>query len=245
MEIVPLYVPYIFFGLSLTILVGVGVYVLIKLNQAGTANKRILSQIREYKQSATSLSEPSNSAAGMAYHVSRGRQVAQASQASLAQPKTDYERVALQPPPIAKFGQSVPSVPKPQPDDKRALQAQAPLSPAERKFYDFLDKTIDNRYIIQTKIPLSDLFKQDRRLEYELYTMRRYGHVDYVLLDKKTKDPILAIELDDWHHKRPERQARDRRKNSIFQIGEVKLLRFQVGKRWGDKERKAILEALP
>lgn len=134
---------------------------------------------------------------------------------------------------------------KPEPADTAKLYRQAPFSPSERAFLDFLNETTNGQYFVQTKVQLRDLFARYGWLQKELYTMHSRGHVDFVLLDPKRKTPIVAIELDDKTHHLPKRQDADRRKEELFRRAGMKLLRFQVGKRWGDDERTVIREALP
>src|SRR5581483_9293763 len=118
------------------------------------------------------------------------------------------------------------------------------MSRAEQSFRDFLQETVKDQYIIETKIALNDLIKRYGWLDHNLWTMHNFGHIDFVLLDPKSKHPVLCIELDDKTHDRPDRQERDERKNDLLLRADLPLLRFRKGKRWGDEERKAIWNAL-
>lgn len=135
--------------------------------------------------------------------------------------------------------------PQPEPVDNAKLYRQAPLSPAESAFHDFLSGTVNGQYLIGIKTPLTDLFKRYGWLQKELYTMHSRGHVDFVLLDPKFKTPVLAIELDDRTHDTPKRQDADRRKEELFRRADMKLLRFRKGIVWGDAEKRQIKDALP
>ena len=50
--------------------------------------------------------------------------------------------------------------------------------------------------------------------------------VDFLLIEKNTLKPILAIELDDWSHKREDRIARDEKVKNILQQADIRLARF-------------------
>lgn len=139
-----------------------------------------------------------------------------------------------------------PSIPPVGPKtDNARLYTRRQLTTAEGRFYDFLRDTVNGRYLIETKTPLRDVFKRYGWLERDLYRMHRYGHLDFVLLEPILKNPILAIELDGSNHLSPEQQDRDRRKEELCRRANLKLLRFRVGKLWGEEERKLILDALP
>lgn len=124
------------------------------------------------------------------------------------------------------------------------LYAQPVMSRAESRFHDFLRCVLHDQYLIESKMPLSDVVARVGWLENGLYTMHKWGHVDFLVLDPRTKSPLLAIELDDARHRLPERQERDRRKNELLSRANIKMLRFRTGKLWGEEEREAILTAL-
>lgn len=151
-------------------------------------------------------------------------------------------------PPTPQLTQTIASsatLPKPQPKDHAKLYRRAQLTRAEGRFYDFLKETVKEEYLIGTKTPLRELFKRYGWLEKELFTMHVMGHVDFVLLEPTLKNPIIAIELDGTTHNDPAQLDRDRRKEELFRRADMKLLRFQTGKLWGDQERQAIRDALP
>ena len=128
--------------------------------------------------------------------------------------------------------------------DNAKLYRQPIMTETESKFYDFLSDTIGNKYLIETKKPLTIIFKRHGNLSRELWTMHSHGHVDFLIVEQKTKNPILGIELDDWTHNRPKQQDADNRKDELFRRGELKLLRFKVAK-WGEQEKIIILNNLP
>ena len=77
---------------------------------------------------------------------------------------------------------------------------------------------------------------------------RRYAthpntHVDFLIYNRTTKVPVLAIEVDGFHyHKEGTRQAeRDRMKDEIFSKYEIPLLRLPTN---GSNEIQKIKHAL-
>lgn len=151
-------------------------------------------------------------------------------------------------PPAPQVMQTVVSTapfPKPQPKANAKLFRRAQMARSESRFYDFLKETVKEEYLIDTKTPLRELFKRYGWLDKELYTMYVNGHADFVLLEPTLKNPIIAIELDGTTHNDPSQLDRDRRKEELFRRADMKLLRFQTGKLWGDQERQAIRDALP
>lgn len=128
-------------------------------------------------------------------------------------------------------------------NDRGKIIPQPIMTPTESKFYDFLYETIGNQYLIETHKPLKEIFKRQGRLRKTLWTMHTNGHVDFLFVDRATKNPILGIELDDWTHNRADRQDADRRKDELFRRANLKLIRFKVTK-WGETERTLIQNTL-
>lgn len=118
------------------------------------------------------------------------------------------------------------------------------LSKAELSFYHVLQKVTPTDTVILTKVNLGDLFyvlnaapspraqrnKIDRK------------HVDFLLCDAKTMQPIAGIELDDNSHKRQDRVLRDAFVEQVFQTANLKLLRFPVKQGYQPNEVGAQLQ---
>ena len=85
---------------------------------------------------------------------------------------------------------------------------------------------------------IEDLTECERR-----YVLTDWSHVDFLLYDKVTKTPVLAIEVDGFeYHKKGTKQAeRDLIKNGIFEKCGLKLLRCSTS---GSGEREKIMQAL-
>jgi Protein of unknown function (DUF2726) len=103
------------------------------------------------------------------------------------------------------------------------------LSEAEHSFYLVLRHTLDSEFTICPKVRLLDIFyitgntynhaprnKIDRK------------HIDFLICKAQTMKPLLAIELDDSSHKRPDRVERDIFVNQIFEDARLPLLRIKT-----------------
>lgn len=86
--------------------------------------------------------------------------------------------------------------------------ADSLLTPTEAKFYRALDSAVGPMAVIQCKVRLADILLAPER---DLAAFRRVSqkHVDFVLCERVTLKPLLAVELDDPSHARPDRIQRD------------------------------------
>ncbi len=99
----------------------------------------------------------------------------------------------------------------------------------ELAFYHSLSQVVGNKFIIFSKVRISDIFKTQNK-EYSKYLSAlnkiNSRHVDFLLCSPKTGKPILAIELDDKSHQRPDRVERDNFVNGLFEEKNLSLLRY-------------------
>ena len=95
------------------------------------------------------------------------------------------------------------------------------------------------------RIPLRILIRNfDLLSEKECsYAMNHSTHLDFLIYNKITKKPLLAIEVDGYEfHKEGTAQAeRDKLKNNIMNTCHIKLLRFKTN---GSGEKKKIINEL-
>ena len=105
------------------------------------------------------------------------------------------------------------------------------LTLAELNFYRVLIHTLNNRVVIFTKVSLSDIFyvKSRDRSEYQTYLNKiDRKHVDFLLCDVNTLQPICGVELDDKSHSRKDRQERDRFVDAVFEISDLPIVHIPV-----------------
>ena len=84
-----------------------------------------------------------------------------------------------------------------------------------------------------TKVSLGDLFfvnirDYKERMRYWNKIYRK--HVDFLICDRDTLKPIVAIELDDSTHARENRQLRDEFVNQIFTAAKLPLIHIKVSR---------------
>ena len=101
------------------------------------------------------------------------------------------------------------------------------LTKAEMNFYKVLKDIIDNeKQIICPKVRMIDvLWTKTYRVENKLTFINKVNrkHFDFVVCDKETLKPLMAIELDDKSHEEEARRERDEFVDALF-IG----LKFKV-----------------
>jgi hypothetical protein len=111
--------------------------------------------------------------------------------------------------------------------DKKSGEALFPyrlqdnfLSPAERSFYGVLGNAVGDWAVVAPKVGLGDLFYAqtgDHRQNRVYRNKIDRKHVDFLLCDVQTLQPILGVELDDKSHQREDRRDRDRFVDRVFE----------------------------
>jgi hypothetical protein len=120
------------------------------------------------------------------------------------------------------------------------------LSKAEKDFYQIL-RTIVGHHTVWAKVRLADLVTADKRhlLRKSNFDHIKAKHIDFVICDAALS-PIVAIELDDLSHRRPDRVARDRDVNRILEIAELPIVRVPVRRVFDGAEiARQLLAKLP
>lgn len=130
--------------------------------------------------------------------------------------------------------------------DERARKAEFPyyqrdnfLSPAELNFFRVLWEVVGEQAVLCTKVGLGDLFwvKHSDPSRFRIYTNKiDRKHVDFVLCDPATMQPLVALELDDKSHKRPERQERDAFVDQVFEVAGLPLLHISARRGYRTEE---------
>ena len=130
-------------------------------------------------------------------------------------------------------------------------RAGALFTPAEAAFLHTLQSAIGPEdLLVFGKVRLADLLQPREGLPRQRFFQalnRITGkHADFVLVDRDTLQPLVAIELDDRSHARADRQARDRFVEGAFAAAGLPLLRFPVRRTKDQVEevRARILEVL-
>jgi predicted RNA-binding Zn-ribbon protein involved in translation (DUF1610 family) len=101
------------------------------------------------------------------------------------------------------------------------------LSPAELSFFQVLRGVVEERALISAKVGLGDVFSVNvaDRSQFRAYRNKiDRKHVDFLLCDPATMQPVVGIELDDKSHERADRQERDEFVDGVFAAAKLPLL---------------------
>lgn len=94
-------------------------------------------------------------------------------------------------------------------------------------------------------VPLAQIIKDTTLLNEEesKFVKRTWAHVDFLIVNSVGKRPVLAIETDGYtyHNSSTEQYRRDQKKNRIFELYDIPLLRLSTK---GSGEREKIANAL-
>ncbi len=116
------------------------------------------------------------------------------------------------------------------------------LSPAELSFYKVLVLILRNRYTVQSKVRLADIFFVAQAKGKMAYFNRiSQRHLDFLVCDAASMKPLLGIELDDSSHRKKNRQERDAFVEEVFRAAKLPLVRFPVQRGYTAKDVAARL----
>jgi hypothetical protein len=116
------------------------------------------------------------------------------------------------------------------------------LTKAEFEFYKILKDSVSPSMMIAPKVRLADIVTCS-----DANWARGYGskisskHIDFILYDAVTANILLAIELDDASHAKPERKRRDQFVNELFSVTKVPFLRVPTALQYNVNEIRAMI----
>lgn len=112
------------------------------------------------------------------------------------------------------------------------------LTPAELTFFRALERAVDGEHYIFPKVRIGDLLCVTEGTENARGWFARIGqkHIDFVLADRQSVQPVLVIELDDSSHERPDRQARDEFVDAALNAAGLPILRVPVRQSYVEQE---------
>ena len=120
---------------------------------------------------------------------------------------------------------------------------------SENLMYSLIDEIFeDSKYAsldVVCHFPLNMLIKNPELLNDQecKYAMNPATHLDFLIFNRISKKPVLAVEVDgyEFHKLESEQAARDLLKNHIMEVYEIPLLRFKTN---GSGEKEKIVEVL-
>lgn len=118
------------------------------------------------------------------------------------------------------------------------------LSPAEASFLGALRLAVAEQYEIFAKVRLLDLVRVKSEVGRQAAFNRvQSKHVDFLLCERGTYRPLVAIELDDSTHQRSDRQARDAFLEQVLEEIGLPPLRFSVTRAYDPREIARLIQA--
>lgn len=117
----------------------------------------------------------------------------------------------------------------------------------ELRFYHELAQVVNNEFQIFGKTRIADLLKVKKGTQKRMSWQNRINskHIDFILCDPRDLRILVAIELDDESHQRPDRIARDQFVNQAFADARLPILRIKTRKTYDrDQIRRAIDQAV-
>jgi hypothetical protein len=117
------------------------------------------------------------------------------------------------------------------------------LSPAERSFYGVLIEAIGDDLVICPKVNLADVFFVARPNENRGARNRiDRKHVDFLVCDVRTMQPVCGVELEDRSHQRRDRAVRDELVDAVFEAAGLALVRFPARSAYRPDEVRAAVD---
>ncbi|NNM01016.1 MAG: DUF2726 domain-containing protein, partial [Gammaproteobacteria bacterium] len=123
---------------------------------------------------------------------------------------------------------------------------EAPLfTDAETAFLEELDAALPESLRLFGKVRIADILQPaaglDRSTWRTAFNRIAAKHVDYLLCDRDTLEPVLAVELDDASHARADRSERDEFLDLAFEQAGLPLLRVPAAARY---DQQALHDAI-
>lgn len=115
------------------------------------------------------------------------------------------------------------------------------LTKNELSFYEVLRSAMYD-YVVFAKVRLADLIDADKRHRNGQADFSRIlaKHIDFVVCDDDSK-PVIAIEVDDKSHQRPDRTARDSDVDRLFQAIGFPLIRLPAQETYDFEEIRKLV----
>jgi uncharacterized protein DUF2726 len=106
------------------------------------------------------------------------------------------------------------------------------MNKTEKEFFNILSNAVQDQYHVFSKVRILDIFTIPKYLEYgHKQTLKNYvqsKHVDFLLCEKDTLKPIIAIELDGKSHLNQKRKERDELVDQVFESANMRLVHVPV-----------------
>lgn len=118
------------------------------------------------------------------------------------------------------------------------------VTKSELRFYKSLIKASQDDFEIFAMVRMADLLRVEDGVRNKRIWINKIlaKHVDFVLCDPGSLEPVLCIELDDRTHERSERMERDQFVDSAFESAGLPLLRIAVQRNYPPREIRELID---
>jgi hypothetical protein len=117
------------------------------------------------------------------------------------------------------------------------------LSKGEAAFFHALQSALPPGILVAPKVRVSDVIKCDAAAWKQGFGGRiSQKHVDFVLVDERTTEFILIVELDDRTHRQWDRRDRDEFLDRAFAAAGVSVLHVPAASSYDVAKIRAVLE---
>lgn len=109
------------------------------------------------------------------------------------------------------------------------------MNESEQALFINLHKVLGDEYILLSKVRIEDFVEVNKQKEsnhnnrWGLRGRIKSRHVDFLVCDRATTEPLLAIELDGKSHNDPRRQGRDHFVDELYKAINLPIEHVHVG----------------
>lgn len=123
------------------------------------------------------------------------------------------------------------------------------LTEAEKQFFSVLQNIVADRYLIFSQVSILEILSPagglDTRTRYSAHNRIQAKHIDFLLCEKETIRPLIAIELDDSsHYTQQDRIARDNFLNEAFASAGLPLLHIKTSSHYNPDTIQADINSV-
>lgn len=119
------------------------------------------------------------------------------------------------------------------------------LSPAERSFFGVLNQAVEHDYYVFAKVRVADILHVTKGVDERQGHLNRIiaKHVDFLLCDRASVAPLLAVELDDSSHDAEDRKTRDAFLDDAFASAGIVLMHVRASRSYDVSEVQRRVKA--
>ena len=118
------------------------------------------------------------------------------------------------------------------------------VTKSELRFYKSLQKAVQDDWEIFAMVRIADLLRVETGEPNRRKWLNKIlsKHIDFVLCDPGSLEPVCCIELDDPSHNRPDRVERDIFVNDAFASADLPLLRIPTESSYRAREIRELID---